>query len=51
MTLVQDAIQDNEIQPILAVKNISKRFGNVQSLENVSMEVYKGDVVGLLKVN
>jgi D-xylose transport system ATP-binding protein len=51
MVLVQDAIQNNENQPILVVKNISKRYGNVQALKNVSMEVYKGDVVGLLGDN
>ncbi|HOR42623.1 MAG TPA: ATP-binding cassette domain-containing protein [Atribacterota bacterium] len=51
MILVNDAFQNNTNQPILAVKNISKRFGNVQALKNVSMEVYKGDVVGLLGDN
>ena len=49
--LENNTYQNNENQPILAVKNISKRFGNVQALKNVSMEVFKGDVVGLLGDN
>jgi len=37
--------------PVLDVKNVSKNFGKVQALNSVSMEVYKGDVVGLLGDN
>lgn len=37
--------------PVLAVRNISKRFGHVQALNSVSMDVYKGDVIGLLGDN
>ena len=37
--------------PVLEVKNISKRFSHVQALDNVSMKVYRGDVVGLLVDN
>jgi len=49
--LANDSFINKENRPILAVKNISKRFGNVQALKNVSMEVCKGDVVGLLGDN
>jgi len=51
MILGKDIFQNEKNQPILAVKNISKQFGNVQALKNVSMEVYGGDVVGLLGDN
>jgi D-xylose transport system ATP-binding protein len=37
--------------PVLQVKNVSKSFGKVQALRDVSVEVYKGDVVGLLGDN
>ncbi|NLL61821.1 MAG: sugar ABC transporter ATP-binding protein [Candidatus Atribacteria bacterium] len=48
--LINGASQSNN-QPILTVKNISKRFGNVQALKDVSLEIYKGDVIGLLGDN
>ena len=37
--------------PVLEVKNVSKSFGKVQALNNVSIEVFPGDVVGLLGDN
>ena len=37
--------------PVLEARNLSKNFGKVQALNSVSMEVYKGDVVGLLGDN
>jgi D-xylose transport system ATP-binding protein len=37
--------------PVLEVKNMSKSFGKVQALKNVDMDVYAGDVVGLLGDN
>lgn len=37
--------------PVLEVRNVSKRFGHVQALSNVSLEVHRGDVVGLLGDN
>ena len=33
--------------PLLAVKEVSKRFGGVHALENVSMALYPGEVVAL----
>ena len=41
----------NNESPVLQVENVSKSFGKVQALKNVSMEVYSGDVVGLLGDN
>jgi len=37
--------------PVLRVENISKSFGKVQALKNVNIEIFQGDVVGLLGDN
>ena len=37
--------------PVLEVRNVSKSFGKIQALKNVSMEVFPGEVVGLLGDN
>ncbi|WP_105103067.1 ATP-binding cassette domain-containing protein [Microbulbifer pacificus] len=38
-------------QPALTVKNISKSFGGIQALKNVSFNINKGEVVALLGDN
>ena len=38
-------------EPILAVRNVSKLFGSVIALSNVSTEVYAGEVTCLLGDN
>lgn len=37
--------------PVLEVRNVSKSFGKVQALKNVSLNIYRGDVLGLLGDN
>ena len=37
--------------PVQRVENVSKNFGNVQALKNVSLEIYPGEVLGLLGDN
>jgi len=37
--------------PVLQVRNIKKSFGKVEALKGVSLEVYKGDILGLLGDN
>ena len=37
----------SEQQPILQVQSVSKRFGGVHALENVSMDLYPGEVLAL----
>lgn len=43
--------KNNQNTPVLEVRNISKSFGHVQALDNVSMKIYKGDIVGLFGDN
>lgn len=42
---------DNPSGPIVELKNIVKRFGNVEALSGVSMTVHRGEVLGLLGDN
>jgi simple sugar transport system ATP-binding protein len=37
----------SEVSPILSVKNVSKHFGGVQALNQVSLDIYPGEVVAL----
>ncbi len=39
------------MEPMLAVKNLTKRFGGLTAVDNVSMEVYPAEVVGLVGDN
>lgn len=38
-------------KPILKLRNISKRFGSVTALNNVSLDVYPGEIRGLIGEN
>jgi D-xylose transport system ATP-binding protein len=37
--------------PVLEVRNIKKNFGKVEALKGVSLEIHKGDVLGLMGDN
>ncbi|MDF1739340.1 MAG: ABC transporter ATP-binding protein [Verrucomicrobiales bacterium] len=37
--------------PVLQVENLTKRFGNVTSVDQVSFEIGKGEILGLLGAN
>ena len=39
------------MEPILSIEGISKSYGNIQALKNVSYEVPQGAVFGLLGPN
>ena len=36
---------------ILSIKNLNKRYGSLQALSNVSFEIHKGNVYGILGPN
>src|SRR5579864_1279802 len=40
-----------DVQPILQVKELYKRFGGLVAVDHVSLDVYPGEVVGLLGDN
>lgn len=39
---------NNENMPVLAVRNLSKRYDNLQILDGISLDVYKKDVIAVL---
>lgn len=45
------AKKSGENTPVLKVVNVSKSFGKVQALKNVSLDIYPGEVLGLLGDN
>ncbi len=38
-------------EPLLSVRNLSKKFGGVLALSGVSLDVFKGDIVGIIGPN
>ena len=41
----------NSQTPVIALKNVSKTFGEVRSLSGIDLEIYSGEIVGLLGDN
>ena len=41
----------NSQTPVIALKNVSKTFGEVRSLSGINLEIYPGEIVGLLGDN
>ncbi len=39
------------MEPLLEVKNITKRFGGLTAVDDVSIQIYPGEVVGILGDN
>ena len=37
--------------PLLVVEDVSKNFGDIVALSNVSIEIHEGDVIGLVGSN
>ena len=48
MTLTLDAPRLVRHRPLVTVKSVSKRYGDVTALEDVSLEVYPGEVMGIV---
>src|SRR5437879_13060651 len=40
-----------DVQPILQVKDLYKRFGGLVAVDHVSLDIHPGEVVGLLGAN
>ncbi|MEH6727371.1 MAG: ATP-binding cassette domain-containing protein, partial [Hyphomicrobiales bacterium] len=49
--MTDQGAQDAYSQPLVSMKGISKHFAGIQALENVNMELFAGEVVGLLGHN
>jgi len=47
----ENILQTEQDVSVLEVKNVSKRYSHVQALDNVSLKVNRGDIVGLLGDN
>ena len=41
----------NPLETILSIKNLNKRYGALQALQNVSFDIHKGNVYGILGPN
>ena len=41
----------NSLETILSIKNLHKRYGSIQALKNVSFDIHKGNVYGILGPN
>jgi ABC-2 type transport system ATP-binding protein len=39
------------VETILSIKNLNKRYGKLQAVKNVSLEIHKGNVYGILGPN
>jgi len=39
------------LEPLLEVKNITKKFGGLTAVDNVSMQIFPGEVIGILGDN
>ena len=45
-------INNREImKPKIVIRNLTKYFGNKKALDNISFEVYEGEIFGLLGHN
>lgn len=44
-------IKTNQVETILSIKNLNKRYGKLQAVKDVSLEIQKGNVYGILGPN
>ncbi len=40
-----------DVNPIVQMRNISKKFGKIQALDNLSLDIKHGEIIGLLGAN
>jgi D-xylose transport system ATP-binding protein len=43
--------QEKFMQPLLQIKNVSKAFGHVEALNDITLDIYPGEVLGILGDN
>ena len=43
--------QKHDLETVLSIKGLSKQYGKVRALDNLNLEVKKGDVFGILGPN
>jgi ABC-2 type transport system ATP-binding protein len=48
---IKNVKKTNILQTILSIKDLNKRYGSLQALQNVSFEIKKGNVYGILGPN
>lgn len=46
-----NTLNSNKLETILTIDNLNKRYGGIQALKNVSFEIKKGNVYGILGPN
>ena len=46
-----NTLNSNKLKTILTIDNLNKRYGGIQALKNVSFEIKKGNVYGILGPN
>ncbi|ADH62704.1 ABC transporter related protein [Allomeiothermus silvanus DSM 9946] len=51
MQVLEPKIQTSPAPPVLRVRSLSKRFGNVSAVERVDLEVHRGEIFGFLGPN
>lgn len=51
MTITGDPALSSSQEPLLAVRHVSKHFGPIQAVDDVSLDIYPQEVVGLLGDN
>ncbi len=51
MTVLLQIKNPNKLEKILTIDNLYKRYGNIQALKNISFEIQKGNVYGILGPN
>ncbi|NNN16683.1 MAG: ABC transporter ATP-binding protein [Acidimicrobiaceae bacterium] len=52
MSVVSEGVREAEVSaPILELRGVSRQFGGVHAVEDISMSVYEGQVVGLIGPN
>lgn len=51
MTRTETTKSNDRVAPVLRVEEVAKRFGGVTALDDVSLEIFSGEVVGLVGDN